>query len=623
MPFTLTVHEPHLVNLLGHTIGALLFGAFLALLLGQPTSSRRSALAAGLALLWNCLSIAALAAQERGWDYAGLLAGAGVSALLLLPAVLLHIALAGRARRIVQAGYFLSGVSTVVHAIEGRVSILNLGNLGLAIGTAGFGALTLLSAVLLWRRRQQGDRRLTPRIVASMSLFLLAVSFSHLGHREIHTPWALELLIHHAGVPLALLVLMQDYRFILVDVFLRLAAGLTLSAAFFTVAISVVIKWNLLAGVADSPVRQAVLFVAGILLLLLYGSLLPRVQTLLTRLVFGRQDFRALQDRLQALCSTKEDETTFYLHAIQLLRDFFRAAPCPAELEEEVRRACPDLTLPVPVSALPGLRGRLERAGAEVVIPFRLGEGDLRVALMGRRSGGRRYLSEDLHLLAHLARQITEHIEHYRAAEMRRLVAQAELRALESQIHPHFLFNALNTLYGSIPREAKTARRIVLNLADILRYCLQPDRTLIPLEKELEIVRSYLEIEKLRLGERLDWKIEVEPSALAVSIPVLSVQPLVENAVKHGISRQEHGGAVRVEAQRLDSSVLIRISDTGGGLRAHRPSPSVGHGLGLANVMRRLKLCYGEDSDLLLETDSQGTRVEFRVPAGSPQEVKT
>lgn len=621
MPFTLTVHEPHLVNLLGHTIGALLFGAFLALLLRQRASSRLSMFAAGLALLWNCASIAALAAQERGWDQAGTVAGAGMAALLLLPAVLLHIALAGRARRIVQAGYVLSGISILLHALEDRIAIASRDHFGLATGMAGFAALTLLSVVMLWRRRQEGDRRLTSRIVASMSLFLFAVSFSHLGHREIHTPWALELLVHHAGVPLALLVLMQDYRFILVDVFLRLAAGVTLSAAFFAAAISLVMKWNLLEGVGQSRIRQTALFVAGILLLLLYGVLLPRVQMLLTRLVFGRQDFRALQDRLQALCSTKEDETTFYQHAIELLRDFFRAAPCPSELEDEVRRACPDLTLPVPVSSLPGLRARLERGGVEVVIPFRLGEGDLRVALLGRRSGGRRYLSEDLHLLAHLARQITEHIEHYRAAEMRRLVAQAELRALESQIHPHFLFNALNTLYGSIPREAKTARRIVLNLADILRYCLQPDRTLIPLEKELEIVRAYLEIEKLRLGERLHWEIDVDPRALPVSIPVLTLQPLVENAVKHGISRQEQGGEVRVEARPAGAAVLVRISDSGAGLSPY--GNSGGHGLGLANVMRRLKLCYGEDSNLLIESDAQGTRVEFRVPLGSAQEVKT
>src|SRR6202051_4312926 len=117
--------------------------------------------------------------------------------------------------------------------------------------------------------------------------------------------------------------------------------------------------------------------------------------------------------------------------------------------------------------------------------------------------GWRRYLSEDLRALNHLTRIVAEEVERFRAAEMQRLVSQAELRALHSQINPHFLFNALNTLYGIIPREAAGARRTVLNLADIFRYFLQSDKILIPLSEELKIVRAYLEIERLRLGPRL------------------------------------------------------------------------------------------------------------------------
>jgi len=140
-------------------------------------------------------------------------------------------------------------------------------------------------------------------------------------------------------------------------------------------------------------------------------------------------------------------------------------------------------------------------------VPLTVRPGVARYVLLGRRSGGRRYLSEDLQALARASAVVAEQLEQHRESEMRRLVAQAELRALQSQIHPHFLFNALNTLYGIIPKEAKGARDTVLNLADIFRYFLETKKTLLPLQDELHIVRAYLEIERLRLGPSCAWKL--------------------------------------------------------------------------------------------------------------------
>jgi LytS/YehU family sensor histidine kinase len=125
------------------------------------------------------------------------------------------------------------------------------------------------------------------------------------------------------------------------------------------------------------------------------------------------------------------------------------------------------------------------------------------------------------------------------------LVSEGELRALHSQINPHFLFNALNTVYGIIPREAAGARRTVLDLADIFRYFLQSDKILIPLTEELKIVKAYLDIERLRLGPRLETIIQVDKEAEQALIPVLSIQPLVENAIKHGLSTRLDGGMVK------------------------------------------------------------------------------
>jgi LytS/YehU family sensor histidine kinase len=221
-------------------------------------------------------------------------------------------------------------------------------------------------------------------------------------------------------------------------------------------------------------------------------------------------------------------------------------------------------------------------------------------------------LSEDLLALGRAASVVVEQVERFHESEMRRLVAQAELRALQSQIHPHFLFNALNTLYGIIPREAKGARETVLNLADIFRYFLETEKSFLPLEEELHIVKAYLEVERLRLGEKLRIEMDVDPEALPIPIPILSVQPLVENAVKHGIAPKAVGGVVRIEA-RVDAEALhVTVRDTGAGFQS---DTGVRNGVGLENVARRLELCYGPEAQLDIRSDAKGSAVSLVIPA--------
>jgi LytS/YehU family sensor histidine kinase len=227
-------------------------------------------------------------------------------------------------------------------------------------------------------------------------------------------------------------------------------------------------------------------------------------------------------------------------------------------------------------------------------------------------------LSEDLAALHSIQAELAELVEQHRQIEMRRLVSQAELRALQAQIHPHFLFNAFNTLYGIIPREAHGARRTVLNLADIFRYFLQTQRTYIPLEEELRIVRAYLEIESMRLGGKLRTEIDVPPGALPLPIPILTIQPLVENAVKHGISSLPHGGTVRVHALQDSSGLRIRVSDSGAGFGA---AGERAPGVGLENVVRRLQLCYGSGAGIEVDSSTDGTSVSFVVPLRSQEAV--
>jgi len=252
---------------------------------------------------------------------------------------------------------------------------------------------------------------------------------------------------------------------------------------------------------------------------------------------------------------------------------------------------------------------------AEAAVPIRLARGNSRLVMLGRRRGGQRYLGEDLDALAKAAVEIGGKVEALRQEEMTRLVSQAELRALQSQINPHFLFNALNTLYGTIPRESSTARRMVLNLADIFRYFLQSDKTFVTLADEMQIVRAFLEVEQGRLGERLTVEIAVDDAALPVAIPVLSIQPLVENAIKHGVAQRTEPGFVRITGKLDRDDLRITVENSA----APRPQGAPGAGVGLDNVRRRLEICYGTASELRTDFRLERAVVELRIPAaGAP-----
>jgi len=228
-------------------------------------------------------------------------------------------------------------------------------------------------------------------------------------------------------------------------------------------------------------------------------------------------------------------------------------------------------------------------------------------------------LSEDLEMLERLAAVTCEQVERMRSSEMQSLVSQAELRALQAQINPHFFFNALNTLYGVIARENTAARRLVLNLSSLFRYSFAVNSTLSSFEEEIKIVRAYLEIEELRLGSKLSTELDIDESVLSERVPVLSIQPLVENAVKHGVARHRGEGFVRLSIRRDGESILVSVSNSGAFVATVKSA--AGHGIGMANVRRRLALCYGEGTDLDITTgpgpDGRGdvTTVRFLMPA--------
>ena len=209
-----------------------------------------------------------------------------------------------------------------------------------------------------------------------------------------------------------------------------------------------------------------------------------------------------------------------------------------------------------------------------------------------------------------------------RSAESRRLMTQAELRALQAQINPHFLFNALNTIYGLIHRENDVARKLVLHLADLFRFFFRPEQMLIPVDEEVRIVRAYLEIEQARLGPKLQVTIDVADDARRVTVPSLCIQPLVENAVKHGAAKRADGGLVALTIVVADD----RLPRGGGELgrlpawraRADRRGPGQRPPASAALVRRRLRRACGNsrERDVGQLRDSVG-EVRWRRVLGS------
>lgn len=205
--------------------------------------------------------------------------------------------------------------------------------------------------------------------------------------------------------------------------------------------------------------------------------------------------------------------------------------------------------------------------------------------------------------------------------QMAELAAAAELKALRAQINPHFLFNALNTIVSLCRTSPEEARNLIIQLSDFFRRSLKTPRDFVTLREELEHVDSYLTLEKARFGQRLTIFKNIDEEALNIQIPTFTLQPLVENAVKHGLLAKEQGGTVSISAQRDGDIVHIEISDDGQGISKPLLTQvlvngfGTGAGVGLSNVNERLKNIYGPKHLLDIEsTEGEGTTVRLSIP---------
>jgi signal transduction histidine kinase len=200
-------------------------------------------------------------------------------------------------------------------------------------------------------------------------------------------------------------------------------------------------------------------------------------------------------------------------------------------------------------------------------------------------------------------------------AELRRLVTQAELKALRAQIDPHFFFNALNSVAALTRRDPAAAEALIEDLADLFRHSFKPSRDFIALDEELHLVETYLNVEKVRLGDKLQFRKTIAPETLTAKIPALTIQPLIENAIKHGIGALPEGGCITLSATVNDGWLNIAVTDTGAGIAPSRLPQLFTCGVGLHNIRERLTALYHEQARLTVDSlPGQGATVSFAIP---------
>ena len=202
-----------------------------------------------------------------------------------------------------------------------------------------------------------------------------------------------------------------------------------------------------------------------------------------------------------------------------------------------------------------------------------------------------------------------------RAAELEGHLAQARLHALRSQLHPHFLFNTLNGIAALIYENPKAAHRMLARLSELLRMSLEDSGAReVPLRQELEFNRRYLELEQIRLGERLCVEFEIAPDTLDASVPNLLLQPLLENVVKHAVAPFSRPGHLCVCSHRDNQTLHLRVTDNGPGLPVSSDA-SERLGIGLKNTRTRLKELYGNEHRMELKNlENGGLAVEIAIP---------
>lgn len=558
-------------------------------------------------------------------------------------------------RALTPGGEFDTAVESRLKSLEGNsAATANAKEVivffGFLIGALIFGVLSALVLRDLWRaqRKRRG-------MVAALFIALAALAWNA-AHLLLTTAQALGLPLgsrsvvwHEHGwllllallpIPFGLMAAYRFYQATFMDIALK--RGVTL-ALLVTVSLAYAQLMESRVAVAllrvTNPVLRDVFMVgAWLLLLACYAPLRDAVYRMVDRRVFRRRDYARVLDELNERLREAVDEHALLAAACAGVREALAADPVEflavqAALAQRLAVLFTESQATVLLRtqlADAELEAEFARHQIEIALVLRVNGEVVRVLVCGPRAYGQGYLSEELSLLRALAAQLNRALENQRLhearrkhaiaeEELRKLVAQSELKALRAQIDPHFFFNALNSVAALIQREPRAAEELLEDVAELFRHAFKQKPEFVTLAEELELVETYLKVERVRLGAKLQVKMAVLPETRTIKIPALTIQPLVENAVKHGLGCAAHGGVITLSAvlcpNGAQDGLKVIVADTGVGIAPAQLPEVLTRGVGLSNVNERLVGLYGSAARLRIDSSlGQGTTVAFTVP---------
>lgn len=602
-----------LVNLLGFMLGIALYSMLGVMVIVHWQSSERNGVnylllaAAVLGTLWNLGELVVAIGRDFGTSEFPLISAAAYAALGFLPPVVVHSAgRDSRQNRFLAIGaYSLSVFAATMHLRAAFSGAAVPDPLAMQVLTAG--AVALAVAMLALNLRETIRRK----TIWAAGLMIFAVSAVHLGSERTENSWLVELIAHQSSLPLAFAILYQNFRFAFADLFLKRAISLLLLAGvallLYSGIASPVLRFH------ESHDRNDVFAISLIILLwvitgLIYPFLHSAAAWLVDAVILKRSGYKDLPAVLVAEMDAVQSEDAVLSLAAERLGETLSAGESKWEAAESgetqiVRQSTDLVSLLVPTATPPKFR-----------------------IILSRFRGGRRLLSDELAMLGSAAIAIARKIDsirithdlcerEYREQEYAKLAAEAQLAALRSQINPHFLFNALTTITYLIQESPKKAGDTLLRLTRLLRGMLGKTAEFSTLGDELDLISNYLEIEKARFEDRLRVSYQIAEGLRSKRIPSLILQPLVENAIKHGIAELSHGGEVIIAADEITSDGKRRLRLSVRNTAAPRKKPTDGGGHGLTNIRQRLAAYYDGESQFSLTPDGQGGMVaEILLP---------
>ncbi|MDR1991000.1 MAG: histidine kinase [Acidobacteriaceae bacterium] len=644
---TATVNVGELLNLVGLSAGVALYAMLLAMVVraGQTPGARSSfdpllLLTSILGLIWNLCALAVYELPRIGINGPfPSIAALGFAALGFLPAVVVHSVL--RDERQAVRGASKLTLAVVADAVGALAAILHVdaavadaavpSSLGMRLLTYTFVA-QIVPLVVITRGRPGAGRALWAAALATFAVSALHLSQLHRGEAS----WPVELVGHHASLPLAFAILYQDYRFALADLFLKRALSLlAIVAVAFAAIASFGVRSSAFAEFVQRDPRQLTLLVTLWVATALFYPVLRRTTVwFVDTVVLHRPDYRSLRATIAQTAQNSDDVDALLTSTCHLLAPALNAAFVTTRQWTAPTDNNLGVTVMTGVEAtaiVETLAGDPLTAPPVACVTVPATDQPRFVFVIGQLSAGRRLLSDDLATLDAIAVVVARRIdairltnERYsrevREQEIGKLASEAELRALRAQINPHFLFNALTTIGYLIQTAPPRALDTLMRLTALLRGVLRSEGEFTTLGRELEIVEAYLDIERARFEHRLGVTVDVPARLRNIRLPPLLLQPLVENAVKHGIGHKQTGGQVVIRA-RVDRAgdhprrLALTVEDTGAGATSQALERGRAAGVGLRNVERRLACQYGDAASLSIRTvPEEGTTVQMLVP---------